>query len=192
MDDVRAVMDAAGSERAALVRRSEGGPMMRPLRRDLSRADTRAGPHTPVCRASPGPRTIRGHAAEERHDVDEEMRRTGTRRARDDRDRSAPTFVDDEGRTSWSPRACATAPARRCWRTQLRYGHGRRRPGRAARDPRADARAAPDAATRCVNRHGAAGSPSGSRRAPSSCRAATTLLYLGRLATRLSTRSRSS
>ena len=35
MDDVRAVMDAAGSERAALFGVSEGGPMCAALRGDL-------------------------------------------------------------------------------------------------------------------------------------------------------------
>ena len=38
MDDVRAVMDAAGSERAALFGLSEGGPMSVAVRRHLSRA----------------------------------------------------------------------------------------------------------------------------------------------------------
>ena len=44
MDDVRAVMDAVGSEQAALFGYSEGGPMSRALRRDLSRAHTGARP----------------------------------------------------------------------------------------------------------------------------------------------------
>ena len=44
MDDVRAVMDAAGSERAALMGASEGGSMDLLLARDLPHADGRAGP----------------------------------------------------------------------------------------------------------------------------------------------------
>ena len=43
MDDVRAVMDAVGSERAALLGVSEGGPMCSAVRRDLSGEDERAG-----------------------------------------------------------------------------------------------------------------------------------------------------
>jgi len=44
MDDVRAVMDAAGSERAAIFGISEGGPMADPLRGDLSGAGVRPRP----------------------------------------------------------------------------------------------------------------------------------------------------
>ena len=46
MDDVRAILDAVGSESAALLGISEGGPMCDALRRDLSGAD-------------PGPRAVR-------------------------------------------------------------------------------------------------------------------------------------
>ena len=42
MDDVRAVMDAVGSDRAALFGYSEGGPLRDPLRRDVSAARTGA------------------------------------------------------------------------------------------------------------------------------------------------------
>ena len=42
MDDVRAVMEAVGSARAALLGVSEGGPMSQPVRGDLSREDARA------------------------------------------------------------------------------------------------------------------------------------------------------
>ena len=43
MDDIRAVMDAVGSERAALVGISEGGPLAVPLRGHLPRTHERAG-----------------------------------------------------------------------------------------------------------------------------------------------------
>ena len=42
MDDVRAVMDAVGSERAALVRHLRGRADVPAVRRDLPRADDRA------------------------------------------------------------------------------------------------------------------------------------------------------
>ena len=48
MDDMRAVMEAVGSERAALLGASEGGPWP-PVRGHLSRADAR----TPALGASP-------------------------------------------------------------------------------------------------------------------------------------------
>ena len=44
MDEVHAVLDAAGSERAALLGLSEGGPHERPVRRHLPRAHARPGP----------------------------------------------------------------------------------------------------------------------------------------------------
>ena len=45
MDDVRAVMDAVGSERAALVGLLRGRPAVPPLRSDLSGAHCRDGDH---------------------------------------------------------------------------------------------------------------------------------------------------
>jgi pimeloyl-ACP methyl ester carboxylesterase len=42
MDDLRAVMDAAGSDRAALMSVSEGGPIPRHVRHHLPRANERA------------------------------------------------------------------------------------------------------------------------------------------------------
>ena len=49
MDDLRAVMDAAGMEQAALIGISEGGPLSCAVRRDLSRAVQRAGALWQLC-----------------------------------------------------------------------------------------------------------------------------------------------
>ena len=51
MDDVRAVMDAAGSERAALLGISEGGAMCAHLCRHVSRTNIRARALRRLCQA---------------------------------------------------------------------------------------------------------------------------------------------
>ena len=53
-------LDAAGSERAALLRLIGGRPHERPLRRDLSGADSRAGRASPFTRSGSGALTTRG------------------------------------------------------------------------------------------------------------------------------------
>ena len=55
MDDVRAVLDAVGSERAALFGHSEGGNMCVALRGHVSRADDGAD-HARQLREAPRPR----------------------------------------------------------------------------------------------------------------------------------------
>ena len=108
MDDVRAVMDAVGSERAALFGFSEGGPMCAPVRRDVP------GAHAASCSTAPSRSgatrtpTIRGASTMD------ERRGCGGDRAR--LGRRPPTSTSRPSRAMTSvPRAGGppTAPARR-------------------------------------------------------------------------------
>ena len=63
MDDVRAVMDTVGSERAALFGYSEGGPMCAALRGHVSGADDRADHGRELRAPDVGPRLPLGRQA---------------------------------------------------------------------------------------------------------------------------------
>ena len=144
MDDVRAVMDAVGSERAALFGYSEGGPMASLFAATYPAADRALVLYgTYAKRSDPEPDYPWAPTWEQRAGYAAEVERTGARR---------PTWARwrpsaDERSSSWWHGACAgVGQPRRRARPDPDEQPDRRTP-RAADRAGADARPAPHAAT---------------------------------------------
>ena len=140
MDDLRAVMDAAGSHRAVLVGVSEGGPHVGALRRHLPRADSGARPHGNLRAAHVGSRLP---ARAQRRDVAEPSGAEGSQAGRglgsgDYAHVARPGGAGRLARRGNPPLVRLVRRPRREPRGRARAQpdeQGDRRPPRAARDP---------------------------------------------------------
>ena len=191
MDDVRAVMDAVGSERAALFGYSEGGADVRALRRDVPGADDRAHHDRQLCAPDMGARLPLGRHARAQQAVHRAVPAGwGGPVGLDER---WPSAAGDErvravvGAAPADGREPGRAPS-----TLLRMNCGDRHPARAAGHPRAHAgppqRRRPGARHRRQPVPGRAHPRGEVRRAPP----ASIICPGGTTRTRSSTRSRSS
>ena len=119
MDDVRAVMDAAGSRRAALLGISEGGPMCILFAATYPGAHRRADDVRLRSRGrSPRP-TIRG--AETRKPIAASWRRYGPAGARSpsaSRTASRPRRATSASASGGRATSCAARARARCWRSR--------------------------------------------------------------------------
>ena len=143
MDDVLAVMDAAGSERAAIAGTLEGGPMAAMFAATHPDRVERAWSSTRPSRAPPGrPDYDWAWTAEERDEARWPSWSSTGARAGGRRGRARAAWAT---RLSWSGRAGSSGwrRARRPIRRDLRADRRVRRARRAALDPRAHARAPP-------------------------------------------------